>query len=78
MKRRKEREEIQGGESENDHNSKRVMVAVSQSEGSLEKKRFSEKRNRIGAMNFQKAGILVLELNGNKHHFILPHHLLRR
>lgn len=42
------------------------------------KKDFSEKINRIGAMNLQKTEIPVLELNGNKHHFLLPRHLIRR
>lgn len=42
------------------------------------KKDFSEKINRIGAMNLQKTEIPVLELNGNKHHFLLPYHLIRR
>lgn len=79
MKQRKEGEEIQGGESENDHNSKREWRQQCQSQKGLwRKKDFSEKINRIGAMNFQKTGILVLELNGNKHHFILSHHLIRR
>lgn len=49
-----------------------------ESEGPMAIKGFSEKETEIGAVNLRITGILVLQLNENKHHVTLCHHLIKR
>jgi len=41
-----------------------------------EKRYLRENEQKLGTVNFRITWILALELNGNKHHVILPHHLI--